>query len=116
MTVMAVSADGSSVISLRECLRVNTLSIGKDWPITDATTLHDRFVTMAAAAGLCDVSAMNSRLRIRGWQDRRHVTILRMAIATGCGLSSTLNCLSVEAMVVRSMNVCVELSSSKIGQ
>jgi hypothetical protein len=57
---MTISTDGGGTITLREGLRVHTLSIGKERAITDPASLHDRFIAVTTAAGFSNVTAIDS--------------------------------------------------------
>ena len=103
MTVVTIRADRGAEITLCDCFRVNTLSIRKKRPVTYATALHNRFITMAPAAGGRDIRAIDCRLRI-GWrQNRTHVPIGSVAIKAGRSATSIINGLSVKTVVV----ICV---------
>ena len=60
VTVVTVSANSSGNISLRQRFRVHTFTIRKERPVANAASLHYRFVSMTAAAGFGDVTAIDS--------------------------------------------------------
>jgi len=116
VTVVAVGANSGADISLRDRFGVHAFAIRKKRPIADPAALHDRFIAVATAAGLGDVSPVDSRARIAGRQDRRHVAVSRVTIDTSSGLPSTLNSLCVKTVIVGSVYVRVKLRASQIRQ
>ena len=116
VTVMAVSADGSACIALRDRFRMHALSIRKKRAVADAAALHDLFVAVTTTTRFGDVAAIDRRRRIGGRQHSRHVAVFGMAIDTGCGLASTLNGLGVKTTIVFCMRVGVKLGAAKIRQ
>ncbi len=55
MTVVTVSAHGRAGIAPSDGFCVNALSIGKEWAVADAASLHHRFVPVTSAARLGNV-------------------------------------------------------------
>ena len=59
MSIVAVGADRRAHVAAGNGFRVHALAVCKQWSITDATSLHYVLVTVAAAASLRDVCAID---------------------------------------------------------
>jgi hypothetical protein len=108
VTVVTVSAHGRAGIAASDGFRVNALSIRQEWPVTDAASLHSRFVSVALAARLGNGGSVDCRIWIAGRQDRRHVAILRVAIKTCRRFRAIVNRLGMETVIVTSVRRRVE--------
>ena len=69
---------------------------------------------MTAAAGVGDVPAIDCRLGIARRQDRSQVVVSGVTIDAGRCFGSVLNRLSVEAMIVASVDLGMEKSATEI--
>jgi hypothetical protein len=114
MAVVTVSANSSAGIAFGYRFCVDAFAIGKQRTIANTASLHDRFVAMTSSAGLSYVRAIYCRLWIRGWKDGEKVIVFAVAIETGSGFASILNCLRVEPAIVGCMDVCMKLRSSQV--
>ena len=114
MAVMTISAHCSTVISLGDRFRMDTLSIRKKGTIANATSLHDRLVTMAAATGLRNVGPVNRRLGVGRREDCGKISISSVAVETGGSFRTVLDCLGVKAAIIGSMYVRVKLRSCQV--
>jgi len=108
VTVVTVSAHGGAGITTGHGFRVNALSIRQEWPVADAASLHHRFVTVALAARLGNGRSVDGRIWIAGWQHRRQVAILRVAIKTRRRFRTIVNRLGMKTVIVTSVRRGVE--------
>lgn len=116
VTVVAVGTNRGARVSMRYRFRMNTLAIGKKRTVADATALHHRFVAVTATASVGDVLPVNSRVGIRGGQDRRQVAVARVTIHARSGLAATLNRLRMKTVIVGSMYFRVKPGAAEIRQ
>ena len=114
MTVVTVGADRGVGIPASDGFRMDTLSIGQEWPIADAAPLHHRLVTVTLAAGLSNGRSIDGRIGIACRQDSRQVAGFRMAIKTRGSFCSFSNRQRVEATVVVAVRSSMEEIAAEI--
>lgn len=111
---MAIGADRRAGVTASDRFRVNALSIRQERTLTDPTALHYSFVAMTPAASFGDVAAIDCRLRIAGRQDGSQITVSTVTVHARRCFRTVLDRLRVEAMIVISMYLRVELRAGKV--
>lgn len=106
---MTVGTNCGTHVAARDSFGMDTFSIGEYGAITDAATLHHRFVSMTLAARLSDRGPVYGRAWIAGGQHCREVAILRVAIAASRCFRAIVNSPGVETAIVVRMSAGVKL-------
>jgi hypothetical protein len=116
VTVVAIGADRRPCEAAGKGLRMYAFAVGQKGAIADATTLHDRLVAMASAAGVGNVQSIYSRSRIAGGKNCCSVLIPGVAVETRSPFGALENSRRVVAGIVFSVSFGMKVLTSEIWQ